>query len=280
MKNHKRKAFIFLFLACFMIMASACGTGNDMGIRDDPAGNGVSDTLSYRMLRIEKKSDGDKAAAPEHVAYCKCEYPVFSGGTPSENINATLQSWIADSTEIAPGEGYSGKRSIGDLADNFLREYRRERKERESVPAYEFDLNGSVLLNRKGVLTVSISTQSYTGGAHGSYGTRYFVFDVLSGKRLSVGDLFVSGFEDRLNRLIDSRYRQMKGLSETERLDGEKGQLFENVIRFTDNVALTPEGVTFFYNNYEIAAYVYGPTEITLPYSDVADILKPEFRSL
>lgn len=279
MKNHKRKAFIFLFLACFMIMASACGTGNDMGIRDDPAGNGVSDPLSYRMLRIEK-SDGDKAAATEDFAYCKCEYPVFFGRAAAENINATLQSWIADSTEIAPGEGYSGRRSIGDLADNFLREYQRERALRESVAGYQFDLNGSVLLNRKGVLTVSISTQSYTGGAHGNYGTRYFVFDVRSGKRLSVGDLFISGFEDRLNRLIDSRYRQMKGLSETERLDGEKGQLFENVIRFTENVALTPEGVTFFYNIYEIAAYVYGPAEITLSYSAVADILQPEFGSL
>jgi len=43
---------------------------------------------------------------------------------------------------------------------------------------------------------------------------------------------------------------------------------------------LTPEGVTFFYNIYEIAAYVFGPAEITLSYSDVADILKPEFMGL
>jgi len=262
-----------------MIIASACGTGNEKGIPDDPAGNVVSDTLSYRMLLVEK-SDGDKAATTEDFAYCKCEYPVFSGGAPAEKINATLQSWIADSTGIAPGEGYSGRRSIGDLADNFLREYRRERAVRESVAGYQFDLNGSVLLNRNGLLTVSLSTQSYTGGAHGNYGTWFFVFDALSGKRLAVGDLFIAGFEDRLNRLIENRYRQMKGLSETERLDGEKGQLFENVIRFTDNLALTPEGVTFFYNIYEIAAYVCGPTEIALSYREVADILKPEFRSL
>ncbi|MCF8216362.1 MAG: DUF3298 and DUF4163 domain-containing protein [Chlorobium sp.] len=276
---YKYNRTFFLFLAGIMIIASACGPNDARGISYHPAGSGISDTLSYSMLRVEK-SYGNRKAANEQVAYCKCEYPVFSGGTPAENINATLQSWITDSTEIAPGEGYRGKRSIWDLADNFLGEYERERKERESVPAYQFDLNGSVLLNRQGVLTVSLSTQSYTGGAHGSYGTRFFVFDVRSGKRLGVEDLFIAGFEDRLNSLIDSRYRQMRGLSKTERLDGEKGRLFENGIRFNGNVALTPEGVTFFYNNYEIAAYVYGSTAIALSFRDVEDILKQEFRSL
>jgi hypothetical protein len=43
---------------------------------------------------------------------------------------------------------------------------------------------------------------------------------------------------------------------------------------------LTPEGVTFFYNIYEIAAFVDGPTEIAFSYRELADILKPEFRSL
>ena len=72
----------------------------------------------------------------------------------------------------------------------------------------------------------------------------------------------------------------MKGLSPTERLDGEKGMLFENYIRFNSNFALTDKGVAFFYNQYEIAAYAYGTTKIDLPYRELAGILKPRFKDL
>jgi len=281
MNNHNRVWFISLFLACIMFIVIACDSKNAKGLSGVPSGSGISaDTLSYGMQRIEKHDGNRKAADNDNEVYCKCSYPVFSGGKPAALVNGTLQTWIADSTAIAPGDGYSGDRSLEKLAANFLEEYERAKKEFGNIPGYQFDLNGSVLLNRKGVLTVSLATESYTGGAHGNYGTRFFVFDARSGKRLAVRNLFKAGFEDRLNRLIDSRYRQMKGLSQTDRLDGEKGQLFENFIRFNDNVALTPEGVTFFYNIYEIAAYVFGPAEITLSYSDVADILKPEFMGL
>lgn len=276
MNNLNRSGFIPVFLACIMIIVTACGSNNAKEVPVDPVVSVAADTLFYEMRNVEKIF-GNKSTANEQEVYCKCSYPVFSGGSPVALINSVLHSWIADSTAISPGEGYTGDRSIESLAANFFHEYESVIKEFGSIPGYQFDLNGSVLLNRNGLLTVNLASESYTGGAHGNSVTQMFVFDVRSGKRLSVRDLFVAGFEDRLNRLIDSRYRQMRGLSKTERLDSEKGQLFENVIRFNDNVALTTEGVTFFYNNYEIAAYAYGPTEITLPYSAVADILKPEF---
>ncbi|NTV92453.1 MAG: DUF3298 and DUF4163 domain-containing protein [Chlorobiaceae bacterium] len=235
--------------------------------------------LSYEMKRIEKiYSNGETTEA--NKSWCKCRYPVFTDGKSADAINACLLNWIADSTAIAPGKGYTGNRSIEALADNFLRDYEKIKNEFPVNWPYEFELEGSVILNRSGLLSVELSNYSFTGGAHGSSHTEYFVFDTLAGNRLVPGDVFTEGFKEPLNKLIDSRYRKMKGLSSTDRLDGEKGMLFENIIHFNNNFAITDSGVSFLYNQYEIAAYAYGPTRIDLSYSDLSVILRPKFRSL
>lgn len=285
MKNSRSRFLVFasLFSLLFIFFSEACSggrSGNTDKKSISPVPN-VPAPLGYGMKSVEKIYNNGQNHGDDE-SYCKCRYPFFSGGEEAAAINRTVESWIADSTAIRLGEstGRSGSQSIEVLAEQFLREYAAFRKENGTGLPYQFDLTGSVLLNRSGVLTVDISYSAYTGGAHGMNYTEYMVFDTLSGRRLGISDIFVQGFEKRLNELVDARFRSMKGLSKTDRLDGEQGSLFDNVIRFNQNFALTDKGVTFFYNQYEIAAYAFGSTELQLTYGELADILKPGFKAL
>lgn len=273
MNNRLLHVFLPPLLGVFLLSATACGAknGGPQGAEGDAAG--VADTLAYAMKRVEKIYNEGKNPG-DGDSYCRCSWPVFSGGNGAEAINRRIHAWIADSTSLGPGKGST----VEELAERFLMEYDTFRKEFDTALPYQFDLEGRVVLNRPGILTVDLSVESYTGGAHGNRMTRYLVFDTRTGKRLAPADVFREGFQEPLNRLIDSRYREMTGLSETERLDGEKGRLFENYIHFNDNFALTPEGVTFYYNNYEIAAYAFGPTVIGFSYGELADLLRPGFE--
>lgn len=235
--------------------------------------------LSFEMESVEKVYEG-AGKESENETYCRVRYPVFSDGKHAETINRYLLGWIADSTVFGSVAGDSAGITIEGLADSFFAEYDSFRKDFPVNWPYQFELDGSVLLNRSGILTVELSYYAYTGGAHGNSHTEYFVFETMTGKRLGLNDVFVEDFEKPLNKLIDSRYRQMRGLSPADRLDGEKGMLFENFIHFNENFALTDQGVSFFYNNYEITAYAFGPTKIDLSYSKLAVILSPKFRKL
>lgn len=235
--------------------------------------------LNYEMERIEKFFRDGKTKE-DRETYCTCSYPVFSGGNKADEINSHLQQWIADSTAIAPGKNYTGSRSVEMLADNFLKEYERSRKDDPVDWHYVFMLDGSVLFNRSGLLSIGLATYAFTGGAHGSNHTEYFVFDTLSGDRLKLQDVFEERFEKALNTLIDRRYREMKGLSPSDRLNGEKGELFENVIHFNNNFAFTDNGVRFVYNEYEIAPRPSGTIEVDLSYKELSAILKPRYRVL
>jgi hypothetical protein len=262
-------ASVLTFLILFVFTAF-CVAGENTG---------AIQPLAYGVKSLEKihVEQGKESVSK---SYCRCRYPVFSAGGSAAAVNAALHGWIADSTAIAPGKEYTGDRSIESLAANFLQDYEKYRKDFPVNWPYEFELDGSVLFNRRGLLSVGLSSYSFTGGAHGNSHTEYFVFDVQTGRRLGLRDVFVEGFEETLNKLIDRRFRQMKGLSSEERLDGEKGTLFENSIHFNRNFAFTDKGVRFFYNQYEIAAYAYGPTEIELTYPELQEILKQQFREL
>ncbi|TLU83469.1 MAG: DUF3298 and DUF4163 domain-containing protein [Chlorobium sp.] len=262
-------ASVLTFLILFVFTAF-CVAGENTGVIQ-PLAYGVK---SLEKIHVEQGKDSVSKS------YCRCRYPVFSAGGSAAAINAALHGWIADSTAIAPGKEYTGDRSIESLAANFLQDYEKYRKDFPVNWPYEFELDGSVLFNRSGVLAVGLSCYSFTGGAHGNSHTEYFVFDVRTGRRLGLRDVFIEGFEETLNKLIDRRFRQMKGLSPEDRLDNAKGTLFENYIHFNRNFAFTDKGVSFYYNQYEIAAYAYGPTIIDLTYHELQEILKQEFREL
>lgn len=227
-------------------------------------------SMTYTMKRFEQYS----ALTPE--TYWKCSYPVFSGSDAATAINRTLLDAV---TAANPAKHDQGQGSLQAAATSFIAQFDALRKDLPEAMPWQSETSGMVAYNTPGLLTVGLTIDTFTGGAHGSNFMTYFVFDAKSGKQLRLNDLFVPRFEARLDKLIDRRFREIKGLSMTDRLDSEKGTLFENVIRHNSNFAVTGHGITFYYNPYEIAAYVYGPTEIDLQWRELKPILNARTKS-
>jgi len=206
--------------------------------------------------------------------YWKCDYPVFERSPAGDIINAAILNALVSSTPSDEKEPTA--KTIEQAAAKFIDEAEQiQRGEREHVWSWESDTKAQVLLNQPGIVTISISTYAFTGGAHGMSVTQYLVFDTVTGRQFALNDFFAQGFEAQLDKLIERRFRQIRGLSETDPLNGEKGGLFENQIRHNDNFAVTGSGVRFLYNQYEIAPYAAGQIEIELPFNQLRDILKP-----
>jgi hypothetical protein len=203
--------------------------------------------------------------------FWKCTYPLFSGSPAAESVNSTLLLAV---TGVDPARPH-GPVSLEGAAATFIGEYDDYRKvDPEAMPWYS-ETTGSLLLNRSGLLTVAITSDLYTGGAHGMNSTAHYVFDAETGQRIPIQDILIPGAETRLDALVDRRYREVKGLAPDEPLNGEKGELFEDVIRHNDNFAVTDLGITFLYNPYEIAPYAVGPIEVDLKWADLQPLLKP-----
>ena len=224
--------------------------------------------LSFALYSYEQRSQINAET------WWKCEYPFFEHSVAGDTINAAILKAMVSRTPSPEEKPVAA--TLEEAAAIFIKECDDlMTSQKEHAWPWQSETTGEVLLDRPDLVTVSLFTYAFTGGAHGMSVTQHMVFDTATGKQLGLAEFFAPGFEALLDKLIERRFRQMRGLSESDPLTGEKGGLFENVIRHNENFAVTGSGIRFLYNQYDIAPYAAGPITIDLSFDELKEILKP-----
>ena len=111
------------------------------------------------------------------------------------------------------------------------------------------------------LLTYTISRWSFTGGAHGMYGTECHTYLLSDGQELFLADLFTEA------QLADMEVLLRKKLYEEYETDSDDGLteqgFFPEYIALTENFLIDSTGITFYYNPYDIGCYALGAVEVT-----------------
>jgi hypothetical protein len=128
------------------------------------------------------------------------------------------------------------------------------------------------------LLQIARNRASYTGGAHGNYDKKYFVFERDLGMRISLSDLVREDALPDLRRLVNRELRAGKKLGPADSL--KKALFFVDEADLTENYFLSPQGLGFHWDPYEIAPYAEGHVEVLVPYGDVAALVRPEGQRL
>lgn len=208
---------------------------------------------------------------------CNIEYRFASirnaGGNPAlETIERANIGYFFDL------DGFSGPARVA--ADSsiarFAREYAMPRGAGDAAdPSREILWEGEVSVESEGSVVDSlmcyvITRSSYTGGAHGMYATTYHTYSLADGFELSLADLFdtreLEIFEEAIHEKICEEY----GAANDEELS-DLG-FFPEYIGLTENFLLTPEGITFCYNPYEIGCYALGSVEVTFSRQELSEL--------
>ena len=89
--------------------------------------------------------------------------------------------------------------------------------------------------------------------------TEYHNYWTKGGYELSLGDLFPEEQLPRLTERIKAKLREQYGAADDEEL-AQRG-FFPETIAPTENFEVTPEGIVFHYNPYDIACYAIGEVD-------------------
>ena len=105
-------------------------------------------------------------------------------------------------------------------------------------------------------------TQSYIfwGGAPGLEPSLYTCYDLQTGHKITLQDLFSNANKDKILTMIKHELI---------------GKYYQEKTYLTDNFLLLRKGIRFVYNPYQIASYGDGHIVITLPLSKIQHLLKP-----
>jgi hypothetical protein len=121
---------------------------------------------------------------------------------------------------------------------------------------------------------MELSGYKFLGGARGYSLTNFINWNTKAGKKIELKDIFRDGYAKKLNSVAEKIFRKQEKLSDTAAL---KPNYFFPESKFTlnNNFLITPIGIRFLYNQYEIKPYQAGVTNILIPYAEILSLLRP-----
>lgn len=159
--------------------------------------------------------------------------------------------------------------------------YRKDEQDKEDGASMEAwysyykGIESNIQLYIKNLLVYRIDYNEYTGGAHGIYMSSFLNMDLRTLSPVRLDDLFASDYKDALTELLWNQLMADNKVATRQELE-DLGYATTGELEPTENFYLDPEGITFYYNVYDIAPYVMGPVKITLPYEAMQHLLSDD----
>ena len=133
------------------------------------------------------------------------------------------------------------------------------------------------LLNADGLFSVSGFDFSFMGGAHPNTQIILKTFDLTTGLAVTVKEMVAPEKMPQLLKVVEQKFRKVYELADTASWQNN-GFWFDDGFKLPQNMAVTPDGLYLIYNQYEVAPYAVGTTELIVDADEWMNVLTPEWQ--
>ena len=274
MKTQLYQTLVALFI--MSVLVSGCNT---------KGGKATDNNMGFDSIRVDMTRHlFDNPDNPNCNLQIHFTYPVkYSNKEILEKVQHlfTVAFFGDDYEKLSPKDAASkytedyleGYKSLED-------EYKEEVEKADGSPVeawfsyYEMSSN-NITYNQNDILSYSVYVETYTGGAHGSHATTNHVINLKTGEPITESDIFVSGFQSSLAQIIVDKIARKNNVKDASELENI-GFFSVDEITPNGNFLVDGEGITYTFNEYEIAAYVVGTTSVLLPYEELQHLIKED----
>lgn len=232
--------------------------------------------IKFETVHFARTYPGCGPHGKESCLSVQVDYPAIVAAPTAaaqSQLNATIQQHLFSSADGGPGPS-SGDALALQLEDGYRDLQRR-------FPDYKtpwFDhRSATVLQNRPALFSLQMRIDQFTGGAHPNSVRIYLNLRPQSGETLSLTDVTKGGALPQLAATAEKHFREARKLAPDADLKQAGFWFKDGKFVLPENFGLAQDALIFYFNSYDIAPYYFGPTEVKIPYSEVYDLLRPEF---
>lgn len=222
---------------------------SSFALQEDYSNGSIPASIIYNDVKYEEA----------HIRY---HYPKFHKHPQAENLNRFVSDSLLGNMGAAMSQFISDYQSAAELGG--------------IVDVFESSNICYIRHNDYGLLGLEYKQESYTGGAHGNYGSRFVNFDLRTSKIIELKDIVSPRQMAGLTKLVEQVLRRHYGIRQDQSLGDFGFSLKNNQFYLTNNFYLNAEGIGFFYNIYEIGPYAIGSQDLFVPYKDAKAFLQKE----
>ena len=253
-----KRVFLFLSVAA-LCMVAACtremktAIAADQGKIDLEGYEGYGCGWSYSMEYVTSAKSQEIADNINRAIIQSALYSDLTDKAPV--ISTCCQQWV---------EGI--KTEYDEFASEILPEL--DEGDEPWMMNWSYSMDGSFTTGcaSRNLRTYSVMDDSYSGGAHGTTINTFLVFDLTTGRQITEADLFRDGFEEDIAEPLYDKV--------LEGLDEDAWDAIYEVPTPNGNFSVSEQGLTWHYNQYEIAPYVVGPLSAEFSWDELAPYLK------
>jgi hypothetical protein len=229
-----------------------------------------TDTLSYT---IERLSQQEANCIGDTCTEIKINFVQFDNGSNSpalEQLNQNILNGLR-------GEEYT---NVVAYINGFMSDYEAAKVAYGNTRHWDEERNQRVVFNHPKLIGLVTNNYAFRGGAHPTYSTIFDNYDPRVGEELSWKDLMQAEQVEAMTDLGEEYFRSAFKIPTSEALEDSEYQFEKGIFYLPDNFIFNQNGITFLYPLYEIAPYVMGEQEFTIPYKDIQPMLKAEYADL
>lgn len=299
-----KKKLVCVLLACTILSCSACGQSEkvekkdvtieeipetesgDLTSQENTDNSEASETpseettqddscnLEQSTIQIEMQTVEDKITDEDGTVLLikSATYPVVTitdNEAAADKINADIQANL---------DAFHADTSTADYAKED-RQFRLEMED-DSFLEYTEDITYEAARSDTNVISFKTTYSSYTGGAHGSYGSEGINYSAVTGEVISFSDLTDDVEKFHADTLA---YNQMLAATDaySERFyspDAVTSDDLEATLYADNKWYLSTAGLIFISDPYALGPYAAGTIEFIIPYDALAEMgLKEEY---
>ncbi len=234
-----------------------------MGCKNEPA------APEFEVLMIDEVSLLDCNPEDENCTYISIQIPwIENPNSRDKRINRIIEKHVINLIDY---EDENKARDLTQMSRNFITNYEESSMEfpEFNIP-WEANVEGKVLINSPGIISLQFDLALFTGGAHG-YSSKSFVnIDPQTGEVLKTEDLFTSEFQ----AFAEDIFRKKHNIPKNESINST-GYFFENdSFHLPQNIGFVKNKIILRYNAYEVASYSEGGLQLEIPKEEAREFIK------
>lgn len=252
--------FIFNFIFISLFISAETNLSENYSINDD--------SLIYNIGRIDGKYVTENKECSAMISIDTFNVILNYEDKGAGKIEIYVKDFLLDSFST-----YSEK------IESFINEFKIAYSEyTNDMPnwIWEEEYSTKVLYNDNNILSFQFFVFGYTGGAHPYSYMDFLNFDIVTGDKIELDDIFIDSYKNKLDSIGEILFREHYGISTDESLLEYGYEFDNNKFTLNKNFSINENGLYFYYNQYEIACYAAGTSEVEIPYIYLKDLLKSD----
>jgi hypothetical protein len=253
------------FLFALILLSSSCMWGTP----NKPKPDITTDTLTYTYQTVKQRAADCGNKPDSGCTIAKIKYPVFAD---QKNLNDSVVNKIVNLFKIDDVNTATWDLKI--YSQSFIDGYEKNKTKYHAIEHYSLNTRANILRQDSSLTTLEIDGKAIQDGFRENAMTTYINWNTKANKNVELADVLINGYLAELSKIAENIFRKQEKLSDTASL--KKDYFFKDgKFALNQNYSITPLGIKFLYNVYEIKPYAAGTTDLFIPYAQIKSLLKP-----